>query len=105
MNRTNDHPSTINNQQSTDCGPANLEPVNLPTFQPSNLSTFKQLDYDHDYDDDHDYDHDYELRLRARTINHQPSTHFVFFVPGMLKVSKRVYTDRAAEENGVCHEA
>jgi len=30
---------------------------------------------------------------------------FVFFVPGMLKVSKRVYTDRAAEENGVCHEA
>jgi len=48
--------------------------VNLPTFQPFNLSTFKQLDYDHDYDDDHDYDHDYELRLRARTINHQPST-------------------------------
>ena len=32
----------------------------IATFQPSNLPTFKQLDYDHDYDDDYDYDYEHE---------------------------------------------
>ena len=34
--------------------------MNLLTFKPLNIQTFKQLDYDHDYDHDYDYDYDYD---------------------------------------------